>query len=68
VTVSEVKLLKTLEGVARELTTLIERRGKPGMIVSDNGTELTSDAIPGWCSERQIAWHYVAPGKPMQNG
>lgn len=24
--------------VARELTTLIERRGKPGMIVSDNGT------------------------------
>ena len=31
--------------VARELTTLIERRGKPGMIVSDNGTELTSNAI-----------------------
>ncbi|MBB2830546.1 UNVERIFIED_ORG: transposase InsO family protein [Rhizobium esperanzae] len=26
--------------VARELTTLVERRGKPGMIVSDNGTEL----------------------------
>src|ERR1700694_917314 len=26
--------------VARELTTLIEQRGKPGMIVSDNGTEL----------------------------
>jgi putative transposase len=25
--------------VARELTVLIERRGKPGMIVSDNGTE-----------------------------
>ena len=25
--------------VARELTALIERRGKPGMIVSDNGTE-----------------------------
>ncbi len=31
--------------VTRELTTLIERRGKPGMIVSDNGTELTSNAI-----------------------
>lgn len=25
--------------VARELTTLIERRGKSGMIVSDHGTE-----------------------------
>ena len=31
--------------VARELTAIIERRGKPGMIVSDNGTELTSNAI-----------------------
>ena len=27
--------------VARELTALIERRGRPAMIVSDNGTELT---------------------------
>ena len=31
--------------VARELTTIIERRGKPRMIVSDNGTEFTSNAI-----------------------
>ena len=28
--------------VVRELTDLIAVRGKPGMIVSDNGTELTS--------------------------
>ena len=28
--------------VARELTELIGRRGKPGMIVSDHGTEFTS--------------------------
>jgi transposase InsO family protein len=54
--------------VARELTALIERRGKPGMIVSDNGTELTSNAILAWCAEHRIAWHYIAPGKPMQNG
>jgi len=54
--------------VARELTALIERRGKPGMIVSDNGTELTSNAILRWCAEHRIAWHYIAPGKPMQNG
>ncbi len=37
--------------VARELTALIERRGRPGMIVSDNGTELTSNAILKWCAE-----------------
>ena len=54
--------------VARALTALIEHRGKPGMIVSENGTELTSNAILRWCSEQRIEWHYIAPGKPMQNG
>jgi putative transposase len=54
--------------VARELSAIIERRGKPGMIVSDNGTELTSNAIFAWCKDHQIDWHYIAPGKPMQNG
>jgi transposase InsO family protein len=50
--------------VARELTTLIECRGRPGMIVSDNGTELTSNAILKWCAEAKVEWHYIAPGKP----
>ena len=46
---------------------LIEQRGKPGMIVSDNGTEFTSNAIFSWAAERRIDWHCIAPGKPMQN-
>ncbi len=54
--------------VARELDALIWRRTKPRTIVSDNGTELTSTAILRWCQERQVDWHYIAPGKPMQNG
>jgi transposase InsO family protein len=54
--------------VARELTTLIERRGKPGMIVSDNGAELTWNAILTWSKDHKVEWHYIAPGKPMQNG
>jgi transposase InsO family protein len=54
--------------VARELTRLIERRGKPGMIVSDHGTELTSNAVLTWCAEHKVEWHYIAPGKPQQNG
>ena len=54
--------------VARELTTLIGQRGKPGMIVSDNGTELTSNAILAWPKDHKAEWHYIAPGKPMQNG
>ena len=32
------------------------------------GTELTSNAILKWQEERQVEWHYIAPGKPMQNG
>jgi putative transposase len=31
------------------------------------GTEFTSNAILAWASERRIDWHYIAPGKPMQN-
>jgi len=54
--------------VARELTELIARRGKPGMIVSDHGTEFTSNAILAWAKDAAIEWHYIEPGKPMQNG
>ena len=54
--------------VARELTTLISTRGKPGMIVSDNGTEFTPNAILGWAKDQAVEWHYIAPGRPMQNG
>ncbi|CAH2396494.1 hypothetical protein MES5069_1370001 [Mesorhizobium escarrei] len=54
--------------VARELTDLIARRGKPGMLVSDHGTEFTSNAMLAWSKDHQVEWHYIAPGKPMQNG
>ena len=54
--------------VARELDAIIAWRGKPATIVSDNGTELTSNAILEWADERQVGWHYIAPGKPQQNG
>jgi transposase InsO family protein len=38
------------------------------MIVSDNGSELTSNAVLAWCGEIGVEWHYIAPGKLMQNG
>jgi putative transposase len=53
--------------VARELDAIIRWRGKPDTVVSDNGTELTSNAILQWADERKVAWHYIAPGKPQQN-
>lgn len=54
--------------VARELDGIVERRGAPLMVVSDNGTELTSRAILAWQEERGVEWHYIMPGKPTQNG
>nr|WP_239016944.1 IS3 family transposase [Sphingomonas ginkgonis] len=55
--------------VARELDAIIAARGVPPlMIVSDNGTELTSLAVLRWTQERPVEWHYIAPGKPQQNG
>lgn len=38
------------------------------MIVTDNGTELTWRAILAWQQDHRVEWHYIAPGKPTQNG
>jgi putative transposase len=55
--------------VARELDAIIAISGRPPlMIVSDNGTELTSLALLRWTQERPVEWHYIAPGRPQQNG
>ena len=32
------------------------------------GTEFTSMTILKWVQETGIDWHYIAPGKPQQNG
>ena len=47
--------------VARELAALVTRRGRPDLIVSDHGTELTSNAMLAWTQETGIAWHFIAP-------
>ena len=54
--------------VARELDRVIAGRGRPRMIVSDNGGEFTSNAILAWADQARVNWHYIAPAKPMQNG
>jgi len=54
--------------VARELTTLVARYGKPKLIVSDNGTEFTSNGILLWAKQAGVEWQYIASGRPMENG
>jgi putative transposase len=54
--------------LVRELEAIIAKRGKPATIVSDNGTEMTSRAVLEWTNRVGVAWRYIAPGKPQQNG
>ena len=56
------------ERVKRALERLMEFRGKPKAIRSDNGTEFTSNIILKWALESGLEWQYIQPGKPQQNG
>ena len=40
---------------------IAELRSYPCMIVSDNGTELTSNVILRWQQDHGVEWHYIAP-------
>jgi putative transposase len=54
--------------VTRELDRLIEHRGVPESVRSDNGPEFTSRRMLGWAEERKINLIHIQPGRPMQNG
>ena len=54
--------------VRDELEDLMRTRGVPERILSDNGTEFTSNTILQWCHEKNVRWDYIQPGKPYQNG
>lgn len=53
--------------VIRELEKLLEWRGKPEKIRSDNGPEFVAEAMRGWCEQNNIQWEFIQPGKPTQN-
>ena len=54
--------------VSRILENLIELRGKPTCIHSDNGPEFISLALDQWCYRQQVKHTFIQPGKPQQNG
>jgi putative transposase len=54
--------------VTRTLAKVIEDRGKPKSLRSDNGPEFTSRHFVAWCEEQGIFLNHIQPGKPMQNG
>ncbi len=54
--------------VIREFDRIAFERGLPETIRFDNGAEFTSHAMLRWGAERDMKLHFIAPGKPTQNG
>ena len=55
------------ERVVRALDQIIEWRGKPLTIRSDNGPEYISSTLANWARNQGIKLDYIQPGKPQQN-
>ena len=53
--------------VQRVLDSIVDQRGLPGNIRSDNGPEFISHLMEQWCEANKVSWHYIQPGKPTQN-
>jgi putative transposase len=46
---------------------LVELRGKPDALLTDNGPEFAGVALEEWCHKHQVEHRFIAPGKPTQN-
>lgn len=57
----------TSQDVIRVLGRLIEQRGAPECLRSDNGPEFIAEALKSWLEDRSIGTHYIDPGSPWQN-
>ena len=54
--------------VIRELTKIVEWRGKPERLRVDNGPEFIAQAMEDWCKQHNIELVFIQKGKPHQNG
>jgi len=55
------------ERVIRTLDQMIEWRGKPAVIRSDNVPEYISQTVAAWAERTQIRLEFIRPGNPQQN-
>jgi putative transposase len=53
--------------VVRVLDRLVQLRGRPEVIVMDNGPEFTGHALAEWSIEMGIRLHFFRPGEPTEN-
>lgn len=57
----------TADKLTAHLEDLVNERGAPAVLRSDNGPEFISDAMAGWAGQR-TGLSYIPPGSPWCNG
>lgn len=64
-----IEVAQSLKGddVVRTLNAIAVRRGLPGTIKTDNGSEFISKVLDKWAYERGVELDFSRPGKPTDN-
>lgn len=63
----DIDLSLPAERIVRSLNQIIEWRGKPLVIRSDNGPEYIGHILTSWAQKQGIELEHIQPGKPQQN-
>ncbi len=63
----EVEYSITARDVIDVLQRLVEERGAPEFIRSDNGPEFIAQAVKAWIAEKGMKTLYIEPGAPWEN-
>jgi putative transposase len=53
--------------VVEVLQRLVETRGTPAVLITDNGPEFAGRTLDAWAYAQGIRLHFIEPGKPNQN-
>jgi len=53
--------------VVEVLQRLVDTRGTPAVLITDNGPEFVGRALDAWAYAQGLRLHFIEPGKPNQN-
>jgi putative transposase len=59
---------QTGEKAVEQMKNLVDSRGVPESITTDNGGEFAGKATETWAYENQVKLDLIRPGKPVENG